>query len=468
MKKFMDSNFMLDNETAVKLFHEYAENMPIVDYHCHINPQEIAEDRKFENITQAWLGGDHYKWRQMRSNGIDEKYITGDASDHDKFIKWAETLEKAIGNPLYHWSHLELQRYFGYNGVLNSKTAEDVWNICNEKFKESSMSVRGLIKQSNVRCICTTDDPADTLEWHEKIAADKSFDVKVLPACRPDRAMNIEKPDYAEYVAKLGESAEVKITCLDEFEKALVNRLDYFDRHGACVSDHALDYMMYYPAERSEIEMIFRKRLAGESVTQEEELKFKTAFIIFVSKQYCRLGWVMQLHFGCKRNNNSAMFRKLGPDTGYDCINNFAPSTQMADLMNAINADGEMPKMVLYSLNPNDNQAIDSMMGCFQDSSAAGKIQHGISWWFNDHEQGMREMMISLGNLGLLGNFIGMLTDSRSFLSYTRHEYFRRIMCNLIGEWVEAGKYPDDYENLEKIVKGICYENAVKYFGFDV
>lgn len=359
MKKFMDRDFMLGNETAVKLFHEYAENMPIVDYHCHINPREIAEDRKFENITQAWLGGDHYKWRQMRSNGIEEKYITGDASDHDKFIKWAQTLEKAIGNPLYHWSHLELQRYFGYDGVLNSKTAEEVWTKCNEKFSDPSMSVRGLIRQSNVKCICTTDDPTDTLEWHEKIAADESFAVKVLPACRPDKAMNIEKPGYAEYIEKLGKASGCEIKCLDDFEKAMVNRFDYFDRHGAHVSDHALDYMMFYPAQRSEVDAIFRKKLAGGQVTAEEEMKFKTAFIIFVSKQYYRLGWVMQLHFGCKRDNNTDMFRKLGPDTGFDCINNFTPSVQMADLMNAVNAEGKMPKMILYSLNPNDNQAIE-------------------------------------------------------------------------------------------------------------
>lgn len=466
MKKFMDRDFMLQTETARRLFHDYAEDMPIVDYHCHINPQEIAEDRHYDNITQAWLGGDHYKWRQMRSNGIDEKYITGDASDHDKFIKWAQTLEKAIGNPLYHWSHLELQRYFGYYGVLNPQTAEEVWDQCNERFRDPSMSVRGIIKQSRVKCICTTDDPADTLEWHEKIAAYTGFDVKVLPACRPDKAMNIEKPDYAGYIEKLGRAAGTDIRDLAGLEKALENRFDYFAAHGACVSDHALDYMMYVPADRGEVESIFAKALAGKGVTDEEALKFKTAFILFVSAQYQRLGWVMQIHFGCRRDNNSAMFSRLGPDTGFDCINNFTPSAQMAALMNAMNSDGRMPKLVLYSLNPNDNQVIDSLTGCFQDPTAAGKIQHGVSWWFNDHEQGMRDMMVSLGNLGLLGNFIGMLTDSRSFLSYTRHEYFRRIMCDVLGKWVEEGKYPEDYEALGRIVRGISYENAVKYFGF--
>lgn len=468
MKQFMDEDFLLSSETAKKLYHEYAAAMPVVDYHCHINPQEIFEDRKFETITQVWLGGDHYKWRQMRSNGIDERYITGDASDREKFQKWAETLEKAIGNPLYHWSHLELNKYFGYKGYLNGDTAEEVWNLCNEKLKDDGMTVRNMIRQSNVSLICTTDDPVDSLEWHKKIAADDSFDVQVLPAWRPDKAMNLEKPDYADYLKKLSEVSGVEVKDFESLIEALKVRMEYFGSVGCSVSDHALEYVMHEPASKEEIESIFAKRAGGESVTREEELKFKTAFMIALGREYHRMNWVMQLHYGCKRDNNKFRFNQLGPDTGYDCINNYAPSAQMADLLNALVSTDELPKTILYSLNPNDNAAIGTIIGCFQDTSAVGKIQQGSAWWFNDHKAGMTEQMISLANLGLLGNFIGMLTDSRSFLSYTRHEYFRRIMCELIGGWVENGEYPADYKALEKIVKGISYNNAVRYFGFDL
>lgn len=466
MKPFLDEEFLLSTESAQKIYHEYAEKMPILDYHCHINPQEIWEDRKFENITQVWLGGDHYKWRQMRSNGIEEKYITGDASDREKFQKWAETLELAIGNPLYHWSHLELKRYFGYDGILNGRTAETVWNLCNAKLQEDSMSVRGLIRQSGVTLICTTDDPVDSLEYHDKIAADETFDVQVLPAWRPDKAMNLEKPEYLEYLAKLEAASGVKIDSFDALKKALHVRMDYFAERGCVVSDHALEYVMYRAADEEEIEAIFRKRLNGGTVSREEELTFKTAFMQAVGKEYHDRGWIMQLHYGCKRDNNTPYYKKLGPDTGFDCINNYAPSSEMADFLNAMNAKDELPKTILYSLNPNDNASIGTIMGCFQDSSAIGKIQQGSAWWFNDHKTGMTEQMTTLANLGLLGNFLGMLTDSRSFLSYTRHEYFRRVMCELIGGWVENGEYPYDPEALEKIVKGICYNNAVRYFGF--
>ena len=466
MKPFLDEEFLLSTESAQKIYHEYAEKMPILDYHCHINPQEICENRKFENITQVWLGGDHYKWRQMRSNGVDEYYITGDAPDREKFQKWAETLEMAIGNPLYHWSHLELKRYFGYDGILNGRTAETVWNLCNAKLQEDSMTVRGLIKQSGVTLICTTDDPVDTLEYHDRIAADETFDVQVLPAWRPDKAMNLEKPEYLEYLAKLEAASGVKIDSVEALKKALHVRMDYFAERGCVVSDHALEYVMYRAADEEEIEAIFRKRLNGGTVSREEELTFKTAFMQAVGKEYHDRGWVMQLHYGCKRDNNTPYYKKLGPDTGFDCINNYAPSSEMADFLNAMNVKDELPKTILYSLNPNDSASIGTIMGCFQDSSAAGKIQQGSAWWFNDHKTGMTEQMTTLANLGLLGNFLGMLTDSRSFLSYTRHEYFRRVMCELIGGWVENGEYPYDPEALEKIVKGICYNNAVRYFGF--
>lgn len=462
----MDKDFLLETETAQKLYHEYAAKMPILDYHCHINPQEIAEDRKFENITQVWLGGDHYKWRQMRSNGVEEKYITGDASDREKFQKWAETLEKAIGNPLYHWSHLELQRYFGYYGALNGETAEEVWNLCNAKLQEDGMSARNLIRQSNVTLVCTTDDPVDSLEWHEKIAADESFEVRVLPAWRPDKAMNLEKTDYLEYLKKLEVVSGVKIDSFASLIEALRIRMDYFAEHGCSVSDHGLEYVMYAPASEEEIEAIFAKRLRGEAVSRADELQFKTAYMVALGREYHKKNWVMQLHYGVKRDNNGMIFGKLGPDAGIDCINNYAPSSEMADYLNALAITDELPKTILYSLNPTDNAAIGTIIGCFQSEEARGKIQQGSAWWFNDNKQGMIEQMTSLANLGLLGNFIGMLTDSRSFLSYTRHEYFRRIMCNLIGGWVENGEYPADEKVLGRMVQDISYNNAVRYFGF--
>lgn len=468
MKQFMDKDFLLSTETAKKLYHEHAAAVPVLDYHCHINPAEIANDRKFDNIAQVWLGGDHYKWRQMRSNGVEERYITGDASDREKFQKWAETLEKAIGNPLYHWSHLELQRYFGYTGALNTETAEEVWNLCNAKLQEDSMSVRNIIKQSGVTLICTTDDPIDSLEWHQRIAADDTFDVQVLPAWRPDKAMNIEKSDYVSYLSKLSKVSGVKISTFSTLKEALQNRLTYFAANGCCVSDHALEYVMYVPASDEEIEAIFDKRMQGGEITRDEELKFKTAFMVFVGKEYHKLDWAMQLHYGCKRDNNSFRFNQLGPDTGYDCIDNYAPSSQMADFLNALNTTDQMPRTIIYSLNPNDNAAIGTIIGCFQDAGVAGKIQQGSAWWFNDHKTGMTEQMVSLANLGLLGNFIGMLTDSRSYLSYTRHEYFRRILCELVGNWVENGEYPNDEKVLGKMIENISYYNAVKYFGFNL
>ncbi len=466
MKKFMDEDFLLTTDVAKKLYHDYAENMPIIDYHCHINPQEIWENRKFENITQVWLGGDHYKWRQMRSNGIDEYYITGGASDREKFQKWAETLEKLIGNPLYHWSHLELKRYFGYEGYLNGETAEEVWNLCNEKLSQDDMTVRSIIKRSGVELICTTDDPVDTLEYHKQLAKDESFDVRVLPAWRPDKAMNLEKPEYLDYIKKLEEASKTSIQSFADLLDALKIRMDYFASVGCSVSDHALEYVMYAPAAEDEIEAIYKKRLSGEAVSKEEELKFKTAFMLAVGKEYNRRNWVMQLHYGCKRDNNVFRYNQLGPDTGYDCINNYAPSAQMADFLNALSATDELPKTILYSLNPYDNASIGSIIGCFQNEKTVGRIQQGSAWWFNDHKVGMTDQMVTLANLGILSNFVGMLTDSRSFLSYTRHEYFRRIMCDLIGKWVDNGEYPEDYRTLEKIVKAISYNNVVQYFEF--
>ena len=468
MKRFMDEDFLLSTPTAEKLYHQYAENMPIIDYHCHIDPREIYEDRRFDNITQVWLGGDHYKWRQMRSNGVEEKYITGDATDYEKFVRWAQTLEAAIGNPLYHWSHLELKRYFGCDMNLCEKTASRIWDLCNGQLAEADHSARGLIKMSGVKLLCTTDDPADPLIWHEKIAADKSFDVQVLPAWRPDRAMDIEKTDYKEYLEQLGNAAGVKIDSFGTLQEALCRRMDFFASHGCRIADHGLEYVMCEPAAEEEIEKIFTKRMADETLSRQEILKFKTAFMTAMGRAYHKKDWAMQLHYGVKRDNNSRIFRALGANAGIDSIGSNAPNSQLADYLNVLADTDELPRTIIYSLNPIDNAAIGTIIGCFQDSSAVGKIQQGSAWWFNDNKNGMREQMISLANLGLLGNFIGMLTDSRSFLSYTRHEYFRRILCDLIGGWVENGEYPEDYEALEKIVKGISYNNAVRYFGFDL
>ena len=466
MKPFMDEDFLLSTESAQKLYHQYAKEMPVLDYHCHINPEEIAKNRRFENITQVWLGGDHYKWRQMRSNGVDEYYITGDAPDREKFQKWAETLEKAIGNPLYHWSHLELQRYFGYHGFLNGETAEEVWSLCNEQLQHGSMSVRDIMKKSNVTLICTTDDPVDDLRWHKEIAEDKSFTTRVLPTWRPDRAMNLEKEDYLQYLKQLSEVSEVKINSFAALLQALKTRMEFFASMGCGISDHGLEYVMYVPANEQEVEAIFAKRQSGNPVTREEALKYKTAFLLAMGREYHARNWAMQLHYGCKRDNNKLRYHQLGADTGFDCINNDTPSAQLADFLNALNETDEMPKTILYSLNPNDDATVGTVIGCFQDATAIVKVQQGSAWWFNDHKTGMQEQLTSLANLGLLGNFIGMLTDSRSFLSYTRHEYFRRILCELIGGWVENGEYPADDKALEQIIKGISYNNAVRYFGF--
>ena len=470
MKQFMDENFLLSTPTAQHLYKEYANmrKTPVLDYHCHINPQEIFEDRQFENITQVWLGGDHYKWRQMRTNGVDEKYITGDASDYEKFEKWAETMPKLIGNPLYHWSHYELRYYFGYEGNLNPDTCKEVWDTVNAKLNTPEFSVRNLIRKSNVQLICTTDDPVDSLEWHEKIKNDASFEVQVLPAWRPDKANNVEKKDYKDYIAKLSSVSGIEINNFDSLKKALVNRMDFFTSMGCSVSDHALEYVMYVPASDAEIDAIMAKALKGEAISKDEELKYKTAFMLFVAKEYNKRNWVMQLHYGCKRDNNALMFEKLGPDTGFDCINNYAPSAQMADFLNALSATDEIPKTIIYSLNPQDNASIGTIIGCFQGGGVKNKIQQGSAWWFNDHYVGMSDQMKSLANLSCLGNFIGMLTDSRSFLSYTRHDYFRRIVCELIGGWVENGEYPNEEKYLAEIIKGISYNNAVNYFEFNL
>ena len=457
MKPFMDRDFLLSTETAKHLYHDVAAGLPIIDYHCHLDPREIWEDRRFENLTQLWLGGDHYKWRLMRSAGVDERYITGDATDREKFRKWAETLALAIGNPLYHWSHLELKNYFGYEGVLNGDTAEEVWQLTGEKLK--TMSARQMIVDSKVRALCTTDDPADSLEWHRKLAADPSFGVRVLPSFRPDRALGIQKPDYLDYLKRLGE-----IQSFAALVDVLKDRLAYFVSLGCRVADHGLAAVPYAPATGAEIEAIFQKRLSGAMPTALEERQFKTALLLALGREYHRLGVVMQLHFGVIRDLSKRVYHALGPDAGVDAIGDAPSVAELAAFLNALDEQDELPKTILYSLNPNDNAALVSVMGAFQTGEAVGKLQHGSAWWFNDHRRGMRDQLTTLAAEGYLAGFVGMLTDSRSFLSYARHEYFRRILCDLLGAWVENGEYPNDAQALKMIVEGVCYKNAERYF----
>ncbi len=466
MKAFMDEDFLLNSDTAKKLFHEYAEHMPIVDYHCHINPAEIAQNRKFDNITQAWLDGDHYKWKLMRSNGIDEKYVTGNGSDREKFQVYAEVLKKAIGNPLYHWTHMELKKYFGYRGILNGETAEEVWNLCNEKLKTDELSVQGIIAQSNVKLICTTDDPIDSLEYHRKVRADLSCEVKVVPAWRPDKIMNIEKDTFSAYVKKLEEVSGVKIAKFDDVCEALALRLDYFEKAGCKASDHGLNAVVYAPVSQKKLDGILKTALEGAPLTAGETDEYKYALLSFLAREYVKRGWVMQIHYGTARDVNTAMYEKLGPDTGFDCISPQTGGNGLIKFFDSLFRESILPKTILYSLNANDNLYIDSVIGCFQGTEAAGKLQHGAAWWFNDTKTGMLDQMTGLANLSALGNFVGMLTDSRSFLSYTRHDYFRRVFCDLFGKWVENGEYPCDMKTLGTLVQDISYYNVVRYFGF--
>ena len=458
MKQFMDREFLLTNDTAKHLYHELAASLPIIDYHCHLDPREIYEDRHFDNVTQLWLGGDHYKWRLMRSFGVDERSVTGEATDREKFQAWAEALSLAAGNPLYHWSHLELKNYFGFEGHLTPENAEQVWQLCNKKLSQPEYSARNLILRSKVQAICTTDDPADSLEWHKKIR-ETDFPVRVLPSFRPDKALGIEKQDYLAYLARLGSPASFAA-----LTDALRARLDQFTELGCRVTDHGMDHVPYAPAEPAEIERIYQKRLGGRMPTALETEQFKTALLLALGRAYHAKGLVMQLHFGVIRDLSKRVFRQLGPDAGIDAIGDQAPITKLAAFLNALDETGELPKTILYSLNPNDNAAIETVMGAFQTGEARGKLQHGSAWWFNDHKNGMRAQLESLAAEGHLATFVGMLTDSRSFLSYARHEYFRRIVCNLIGTWVENGEYPNDERLLAQLVQGICHDNAAAYF----
>lgn len=476
MRNFMDKDFLLETETAKHLFHDYAENMPLVDYHCHISPKEIYEDRRYESLAQMWLGGkqpdgtyfgDHYKWRVMRSNGVPEEYITGDKPDAERMRKFAESLQMAIGNPMYHWCHLELKKYFGIDEVLSVDTVDAICAKADEMLRnDPSLTVRGILEKSNVYMVGTTDDPIDTLEWHKLIKEDASIKTKVCPSFRPDKAINIHKVGFVDYLAKLAKVVgKESFANTDEICDALVKRIEFFAEMGCKAADHGLDYVPFKQVSDEVADRALNKALKGEELTLEEIEGYQTKLLLACGRAYSRLDIAMQLHYSCLRDNNKKMWRLLGPDTGFDAIAQNTCGGAIAALLSALNDTDECPKTIIYSLNPADNQQIGTLIGCFQGSEVAGKIQHGSAWWFNDTKLGMEQQMMSLASLGLLGNFIGMLTDSRSFLSYTRHDYFRRIMCNLIGKWVENGEYPNDDKALEKIVKGISSDNAIRYFG---
>jgi len=462
----MGEDFLLENDSAIKLYHEYAKAMPIIDYHCHLDAKEIFENKRFKNITEAWLYGDHYKWRAMRSNGIEERYITGNATDYEKFLAWTETLEKCIGNPLYHWTHLELQRYFGVYEPLSTQNAKAVWERVNALLELEEYSARGMIKKSNVKIICTTDDPTDSLEIHRKIREDHSLEVRVLPAFRPDKGMELNAPGFTQWIEKLGLAAGLKITNYLEFLKALEQRIGFFHEMGCRAADHAVEKVPYSESSQEVIKEIFGRALQGNQITPKDLECYKTAMLQFYGKQYAKLGWAMQLHMNSMRNNNSDMFKKLGSDTGYDSIHDHPMAACLSRLLDSLEIEGCLPRTILYTANPQDNLVIGSMLGNFQAAGIPGKIQFGTAWWFNDNKTGMVEQMIALSNLGLLSRFVGMVTDSRSFLSYPRHEYFRRILCNLLGTWIENGEVPADWDLVGGIVQDISFNNAQTYFNF--
>ena len=476
MKAFMDKDFMLKTETAKRLFHDYSENLPLIDYHCHISPKEIYEDRRYNNIAEVWLGGknpdgtyfgDHYKWRVMRSNGVDEELVTGSADPFDKFVEFTRALEMAIGNPMYHWCNLELKKYFGITEPLTTDNAKEIWDKTSDMLKnDPKLSVRGIIEQSNVKYIGTTDDPVDDLSWHEKIAADKSIGFMVCPSFRPDKAINISKAGFTDYIGKLAKSVgKESLESVSEVCAALDERIDYFKAHGCRATDHGIDYVPFKPGSAREVDAAFKKAMKGEELSRDEIDKYQTAILLHLGRKYRKEGFVMEIHYSCTRNVNERMFKLEGPDTGFDMIAKSSCGDELAAFLSELDKTDELPKTIIFSLDHNDFNLIGTCMGAFQSPEVPSKVQMGAAWWFLDTRDGMEEQMRSLGNLGLLGNFVGMLTDSRSFLSYTRHDYFRRIMCNLIGQWVEDGEYPDNEASLKKIVEGISYYNAKRYFG---
>jgi len=466
MKPFMDDDFLLQTETAKRLYHDYAEAMPIFDYHCHISPQEIAEDRRFNNLAEIWLHGDHYKWRAMRANGVDEKYCTGDAGDWEKFEKWAETAPYTMRNPLYHWTHLELRKPFGITQQLDPSSARPIWDTCNGLLNTNDFSCRGLILKANVRVICTTDDPVDSLEYHRSIKA-SGFGVKVIPAWRPDKAMALEDPEiFNAYVSKLEAASGISISSFDNFMDAIGKRHLFFHENGCRLSDHGLETMYAETYTMAEIRAIFDHIRSGKAPSAEELLKFKSAMLYEFAVMDHERNWTQQYHFGALRNNNKRMFEAVGPDKGFDSIGDFPVATALSKFLDRLETNKKLTRTILYNLNPGDNEVMATMAGNFQDGSEPGKIQWGSGWWFLDQKDGMTSQLNTLSSLGLLSRFVGMLTDSRSFLSYSRHEYFRRILCNLIGTDVENGEIPADLDFLGSMVKDISFNNAEKYFRF--
>lgn len=465
MTEFMGKDFLLQSETAKVLYHDYASKMPIVDYHCHISPKEIYENHRFSDISEAWLGGDHYKWRLMRACGVDEKCISGDAPGWEKFKALAEVLPRAVGNPVYHWAHLELQRYFNCTTPITPETAKEIWDHCNDMLQnDENLTVRGIIKKSGVTALCTTDDPIDDLCWHQKLIDDESFDVKVLPAFRTDKVLSVEKSGYSEYLIKLSEVSNLDVKNLDQLKAALSSRMDFFDSMGCVASDQGVDSVSAYVSTHEQAEQTMLDALAGKEITKQDADGYRAYMLDFLGSEYAKRGWVMEIHFGAMRNTNSNQFGVMGPDTGYDCISPSLGMEGMAKLLDNLDTKNALPKTLIFSLNPNDNATINTLIGCFQQRGSKGYVQQGSAWWFNDTMAGMIDQMTSFANLTILGNFVGMLTDSRSFFSYTRHEYFRRILCNLIGGWVEQGMYPNHIPTLSKIVEDISYNNACEFF----
>lgn len=469
MSRFMTEDFLLDTEFARRLYHDYAKDQPVYDYHCHLPPQQIAENYRFANLYDIWLKGDHYKWRAMRANGVAEALCTGDASDRDKFNAWARTVPQTIGNPLYHWTHLELRRPFGITGVLLSeKTADEIWQRCNDLLAQDDFTARGIMQQMNVKMVGTTDDPLDDLTHHRALAEDSSFKVKVLPSWRPDKAFNIEADTFLPWIEKLESLTDISVQRFDDLRQALGKRLDHFAAHGCKISDHALDVVCYADADEITLDSILANRRGGAKPDAHAIAQFKTAVLVWLGAEYARRGWVQQYHIGALRNTNQRQFQLLGADVGFDSINDQPVAEPLARLLGAQNLNNALPKTVLYCLNPRDNEVLATMAGNFQGEGQAGKMQFGSAWWFNDQLDGMQRQMTQLAQIGLLSRFVGMLTDSRSFLSYTRHEYFRRLLCQMIGRWVEQGEAPADEALLGQMVQNICFNNARDYFGIEL
>lgn len=464
MKQFLDENFLLQSETAKQLYHQYAAQMPIIDYHNHLPPDQVANNHRFENVTQVWLYGDHYKWRAMRTNAVNEKYITGDATDWEKFEKWAETVPYTLRNPLYHWTHLELQRYFNISATLNGNSARAIYDECSAKMQTAEYSVQGLLKKMNVKLICTTDDPIDSLEHHQKLRQQDAF-TKMNPAFRPDKAMNVDDTvGFNQYLSALEKATNTSVTTYDHYLQALKKRHDYFAENNCNVSDHGLEEIYAEDFTKAEITAIFDRIRYGGTLNNEDRKKFKSAMLVNFAEWDCEKGWVQQFHLGALRNNNSRMLKQLGPDTGWDSIGDFSQARTLSKFLNRLDAENKLAKTIIYNLNPADNELMATMIGNFNDGSAEGKVQWGSAWWFLDQKDGMTKQINALSNMGLLSKFVGMLTDSRSFLSFPRHEYFRRILCNLFGEEIENGELPADLPWTGKIIQDICFNNAKKYF----